>query len=63
MAVPVTNPASDFLFQAISALPRPAHNPLNDIEANVVLAAPTLSGISAGTIPTTGPNVGQPVVP
>ena len=28
-----------------------------------MLAAPTLSGISARTVPTTGPNVGQPVVP
>lgn len=63
MAVPVTNPASDFLFQKIGTLPRPAHNPLNDIEANIVLAAPTASGISAGTIPTTGPSVGVPVVP
>ena len=58
-----SNPASDFLFQNIGALPRPAHNPVNDIEANVVLAAPTASGISAGTVPTTGPNVGMPVLP
>ena len=36
MAVPVSNPASDFLFQKIGTLPRPAHNPVNDIEANVV---------------------------
>jgi hypothetical protein len=51
MAIPVTNPASGFLFQKLGVLPRPAHNPLNDIEANVVLAAPTASGISAGTVP------------
>ena len=63
MAVPVLNPASDFLFQKIGTLPRPAHNPVNDIEANIVLAAPTVSGMSAGTVPTTGPNVGMPVLP
>ena len=39
MAVPVLNPATDFLFQAMtSTAPRPAHNPANDIEANIVLA-------------------------
>ena len=54
MAIPVTNSASDFLFQKLGVLPRPAHNPLNDIEANVVLAAPTASGISAGTVPAGG---------
>jgi hypothetical protein len=63
MAVPVLNPASDFLFKNITLLPRPAHNPNNDIEANIVLAAPTASGISAGTVPTTGPHVGTPVLP
>ena len=63
MAVPVLNPASDFLFQKIGTLPRPAHNPANDIEANIVLAAPTVSGMSAGTVPTTGPNVGMPILP
>jgi hypothetical protein len=63
MAVPVLNPASDFLFKNITQLPRPAHNPNNDIEANIVLAAPTASGISAGTVPTTGPHVGTPVLP
>ena len=63
MAVPVLNPASDFLFQKIGTLPRPAHNPVNDIEANIVLAAPTVSGMSAGTVPTTGPNVGMPILP
>jgi len=63
LAVPVLNPASDFLFQKIGPLPRPKDNPLNDIEANIVLTAPTASGMSAGTIPTTGPNVGVPVAP
>ena len=45
MAVPVLNPASDFLFQRRAATPRPAHNPGNDIEANIVLGAPTASGL------------------
>ena len=64
MAVPVLEQASDFLFQAMTATgTRPAHNPANDIEANVVLAQPTQSGLSAGTIPTTGPGVGLPVQP
>ena len=42
-------------------MPRPAHNPANDIEANVVLAAPTASGISAGTAPAAGA-AGMPVL-
>ncbi len=64
MAVPVLDPASDFLFKSITAPgPRPAHNPLNDIEANIVLAAPTASGASAGTIATSGPNNGLPILP
>ena len=64
MAVPVLNPVTDFIFQNISLpQPRPAHNPANDIEANVVLAAPTASGLSAGTTPTTGPSAGIPIVP
>ena len=64
MAVPVLNPAADFLFTPMSlGVPRPAHNPANDIEANVVLVAPTQSGLSPGTIPTTGPGVGLPVQP
>jgi len=56
MAVPVEDNAADFLFQKIGTLPRPASNPANDIEANVVLAAPTTTGVSAGSIPTKGPN-------
>ena len=64
MAVPVTNPVTDFIFQNMSlSQPRSAHNPANDIEANVVLAAPTASGLSAGTTPTTGPSAGIPIVP
>jgi hypothetical protein len=36
MAIPVLNPASDFIFKSMTALgPRPAHNPLNDVEANL----------------------------
>ena len=41
----------------------PRSNPGNDIEANVVLAAPTSSGASAGTIAASGPNTGLPVLP
>jgi hypothetical protein len=48
MAVPVLDRAADFLYTRIGILPRPAHNDLNDIEANIVLAAPTASGVSAG---------------
>lgn len=63
MAVPVLNPASDFLFRRVGTLPRPALNPNNDIEANIVLAAPTASGLSAGTVPQTGPSVGLAILP
>jgi hypothetical protein len=63
MAVPVLDPATDLLFTAIDAVgPRPAHNPHNDIEANVVLTVPTASGASVGTIATSGPNTGLPVL-
>ena len=41
----------------MTVLPRPPHNPANDIEANIVLAAPTASGLSADD-PTTGPDSG-----
>ena len=47
MAVPVLESASDFLFQNMTVLPRPPLNPANDIGANVVLVAPTASGLSA----------------
>lgn len=63
MAVPVTNPATDFIFTSVGTTPTPVKNPANDIEANVVLIAPTASGASIGTVPTTGPNAGQPTVP
>ena len=61
MAVPVLNPASDFLFNNGNEPASPL-NPANDIESNIVLAAPTVSGLSAGTVPLTGPNVGMPVL-
>jgi hypothetical protein len=64
MAVPVLNPATDFLFQSMTSTgTRPANNPANDIEANIVLASPTQSGLSAGTIPTSGTGEGLPVQP
>jgi hypothetical protein len=62
IAVPVLNAVSDFVFQPIEAEgPRPALNPANDIEANVVLVTPTASGQPVGTAQTAGPNVGQPL--
>ncbi len=52
MAVPVLNPPTDFLYMDISAPgSRPAHNPANDIEANIVLAAPTATGKGGSTLP------------
>jgi len=64
MAVPVLDAAADFLYKSITAPgPRPAKNPLNDVEANLVLAAPTATGASAGTIATSGPNTGLPILP
>ena len=63
MAVPVLNPASDFLFTNSTTGQRSLHNPANDIEANIVLAAPTASGLSAGTVPVTGPNAGTTILP
>jgi hypothetical protein len=55
MAVPVLEPASDFLFTQLgSGSSGSAKNPLNDIESNVVLVAPTPTGQSAGTTQTTG---------
>ena len=62
MAVPVLEAASDFLFQNIAVLPHPALNPANDIEANVVLAQPTASGLSAGSTPTSGPSAGTTIL-
>jgi hypothetical protein len=64
MAVPVLDSPGDFIYTSITAPgPRPAKNPLNDYEANIVLAAPTQSGASAGTIAPAGPNMGLPVLP
>ncbi len=64
MAVPVLEPASDFLFAQLgSGSSESANNPLNDIESNVVLVAPTATGQSAGTTQTTGPNTGLPIPP
>jgi hypothetical protein len=63
MAVPVLEAASDFLFENLTVLPRPPRNPANDIEANVVLAVPTASGLSAGSTPTAGPYAGAKILP
>ena len=63
MAVPVLNPPWDFLFTNIGIAPRPAHNPANDIESNIVLAAPTSSGLSAGTGSATAPVLANNVIP
>jgi hypothetical protein len=64
IAIPVLDAPAGFLFKSINAPgPRPAKNPLNDVEANIVLAAPTQSGASAGTIAPAGPNLGLPVLP
>lgn len=60
MAVPVLDHVSDFLFEPVGQLPRPAKNPLNDIEANIVLAAPTAWGASAGSA---GPTAGTTILP
>jgi hypothetical protein len=64
MAAPVLNPATDFLFQPLTSTgTRPKHNPANDIDANIVLASPTQSGLSAGTTLTSGTGTGLPVQP
>jgi len=64
VAVPVLDAPQDFLFKLPSSPgPTPAKNPLNDIEANIVLAVPTASGASAGTIASAGPNIGLPILP
>jgi hypothetical protein len=63
MAVPVLDSLTDFVYQSNTVPgPRPAKNPLNDINANIVLAAPTASGASAATIALAGPNRGLPVL-
>jgi hypothetical protein len=64
MAVPVLEPASNFLFaRSGSGSSGSSNNPLNDIESNVVLVAPTATGQSAGTTQTAGPNRGLPIPP
>lgn len=64
MAVPVLNPATDFLFKALAEVgPRPALNPANDIEANIVLVEPTMSGLSVGLVSPAGSGAGLPVQP
>ena len=69
MAVPVKNTAADFLFKNASApvAGASALNGSNDIEVNVVLVAPTSSGLSAGTVPKvangTAVLAGQSVLP
>jgi hypothetical protein len=62
-AVPVLNPVSDFLFQPPGSDVTSLHNPHNDVEANVVLVAPTASGLRIGTVPTSGLGQGLPVLP
>ena len=62
-AVPVLNPATDFLFQPPGSASSSAHNPHNDVEANIVLVAPTASGLRIGTVPSTGAGEGLPTQP
>ena len=62
-AVPVLNPVSDFLFQPPGSGVTSLHNPHNDVEANVVLVAPTAPGLRIGTVPTSGAAQGLPVLP
>ncbi len=61
-AVPVSNPATDFLFQPPGTISISPRNPHNDVEANVVLVAPTASGLRIGAIPTSGAGQGLPVL-
>lgn len=64
MAVPVKDAAIDFIFMDTSAKgPRPPNNLSNDTESNIVLVAPSASGLSVGSIPTTGPNKGNTILP
>ena len=46
-AAPVLNPVTDFLFQPAGGNTVSVLNPHNDIEANIVLVAPTASGLPA----------------
>ena len=64
MAVPVTNLVTDFIYMDIKASgTRPTHNPSNDTESNIVLVAPSASGLSVGSIPTMGQNKGVAILP
>jgi hypothetical protein len=64
IAIPVLDAASDYLFKAPgSSGPAPVNNPANDIEANVVLVMPTATGANPGTIATSGPATGLPILP
>jgi hypothetical protein len=62
-AVPVLDAASDFLFQPPGSNVVSAKNPHNDVEANIVLVAPTASGLRIGTPAPSGSTQGLPVQP
>jgi hypothetical protein len=62
-AVPVLNPASDFLFQPRGSKNDSPLNPHNDVEANIVLVAPTASGAEIGSVATSGASQGLPTLP
>jgi hypothetical protein len=63
MAVPVTNAVTDFLFMDIKNTgSRPPNNPSNDTDANVVLVAPSASGLSVGSTPTSGQFAGTTIL-
>jgi hypothetical protein len=62
-AVPVTNPVTDLLFQQPGSNTQSPLNPHNDVEANIVLVVPTSSGLSLGSISTSGSSQGLPVPP
>jgi hypothetical protein len=62
-AVPVLDAVTDFLFQPPGGNAVSPKNPYNDVEANIVLVAPTASGSRIGTVPTSGTSQGIPVPP
>lgn len=62
-AVPVTDAVSDFLFQPPGSNVVSPKNPHNDVEANIVLMAPTASGLRIGTPAPSGSTQGLPVQP
>jgi hypothetical protein len=57
-AVPVTNAASDFLFQPAGSAAVSPLNLHNDTAANIVLIIPTASGLAIGSTPKTGTSAG-----